>query len=536
MSYLNTIQNVQMKDDISVKEEYKMKSLYLAKSAHEIKNVLISIISFIENSKITIEPFAYLYDYKDNETKETLSPEYCKNFLKSLCDFGMQLILDVNRVSKEETNRFNLNEEKIEKFNAIEALNFCVKMFESRCIFEKKNIQIKTSFNIPNNKLINSISQVKFKQIIINLLSNSYKFTIKGYIKLSAEKQNNKIKISITDTGVGFNENEMEDINSPFKVIQNNQHLNKNGSGLGLYITKEILNSCGSELKYTSKKGVGSQFWFEIDDTNSIIDPTMILNDNFKKLICDINHGIKDKNQTYNTNFVSEKTDSELCNIKIMNENELKQNSIKTFQFKNRKKSSNFIAFSKNSEILSKNMNNKLFVTKNMLDIRLRNIANSLLCPRAFTLSSDFKSLNNTAILLNNSMKACKILICDDDRLTALSTQNSILKYFKSIDNNKNAPDILLAQNGIECLYIIYSNYIKENAVNLLLIDKNMPFIDGITTCALLKNIVELNDIKIYMLSAECEIKDNKIVDGYYEKPISNQAIKEIIKMLYEES
>ena len=130
MSYLNTIQNVQMKDDISVKEEYKMKSLYLAKSAHEIKNVLISIISFIENSKITIEPFAYLYDYKDNETKETLSPEYCKNFLKSLCDFGMQLILDVNRVSKEETNRFNLNEEKIEKFNAIEALNFCVKMFE----------------------------------------------------------------------------------------------------------------------------------------------------------------------------------------------------------------------------------------------------------------------------------------------------------------------------------------------------------------------------------------------------------------------
>ena len=104
----------------------------------------------------------------------------------------------------------------------------------------------------------------------------------------------------------------MEDINSPFKVIKNNQHLNKYGSGLGLYITKEILNSCGSELKYTSKKGVGSQFWFEIDDTNSIIDPTMILNDNFKKLICDINHGIKDKNQTYNTNFVSEKTDSEL--------------------------------------------------------------------------------------------------------------------------------------------------------------------------------------------------------------------------------
>ncbi len=327
----------------------------------------------------------------------------------------------------------------------------------------------------------------------------------------------------------------MENINSPFSVIQNNQHLNRNGSGLGLYITKEILSLCGSELKYNSKKGIGSQFWFEIDDSNSIIDPTMILNDNFKKLINEINHGIKDKHQTYNTNFVSEKTDSELYNIKVMNENDLKQNSIKTFQFKNRKKNSNFITFSKNSEILTKNMNNKLFVNKNMLDIRLRNIANTLLCPRAFTLSSDFKSANNTAILLNNSMKTYKILICDDDRLTALSTQNSLLKYYKSSNNNKNPPDILLAQNGIECLYIIYSNYIKESAINLLLIDKNMPFIDGVTTCTLLKNIVELNDIKIYMLSSECEIKECK-VDGYYEKPISNQAIEEIIKILYEES
>ena len=75
----------------------------------------------------------------------------------------------------------------------------------------------------------------------------------------------------------------------------------------------------------------------------------------------------------------------------------------------------------------------------------------------------------------------------------------------------------------------------RDDPVDLLLIDKNMPFIDGVTTCTLLKNIVELNDIKIYMLSSECEIKECK-VDGYYEKPISNKAIEEIIKILYEES
>ena len=534
MSYLNTIQI--QNDESAMKEEYKIKSLYLAKCAHEIKNILISIISFIENSKITIEPYLNVYNnYHNNSNKkrETLSPESSKFFLKSLCDFGMSLILDINRLSKEETKRSNFQEEKNEKFNIVEALNFCVQMFESRCLFEKKNIKIKTSFKIPNNKIINSINQVKFKQVIINLLSNSYKFTIKGYIKVSAEKNNNKIKITISDTGVGFEDGEMEDFNMPFHLIKNNQYLNKNGSGLGLCITKEILNNCGSELKFESKKGIGSKFWFEIDDSNIIIDPTLILSKNFKDLINDINHGIKDKNQTIKTiktGFFSEKTESDFSNIKFVKDSNLKENSYKTLQLHKRKKHSSNLMIGKNSEILSKN--NKLFITKNMLDYRMRNLT-STLCPRAFTLSNDFKTVNNTAILLNNSLKTYKILICDDDRLTALSTQNSILKYFKQ-NNNKSPPDILFAQNGIECLYVIYSNFIKENAVHLLLIDKHMPFIDGVTTCTLLKNIIELNDIKIYMLSSDVEMNECKI-DGFFEKPISNNAIQEIVKILYEE-
>ena len=61
-----------------------------------------------------------------------------------------------------------------------------------------------------------------------------------------------------------------------------------------------------------------------------------------------------------------------------------------------------------------------------------------------------------------------------------------------------------------------------------------MPFMDGVTTCTLLKNIIELNDIKIYMLSSDVEMNECKI-DGFFEKPISNNAIQEIVKILYEE-
>ena len=322
MSNLNTEKNIPIIKKENIIQEYKIKSLYLAKCAHEIKNILISIISFIENSQITINS----NNNEDNEITSHLTPEKSKNFLKSLCDFGMNFIFDINRLSKEEhLNKLNLSNEKTEEFDAIEALNFCAQMFESRCSFEKKKIKIEKSFQIPYHKKINSIGQIKFKQVIINLLSNSYKFTIKGYIKLSAEKLNNKIKITISDTGVGFNKNELIDMNSPFQMIQNNQYLNKNGSGLGLYITNEILHFCGSELKFESQKGVGSKFWFELDDYN-IIDPTFIFSDNLKKLITEINSGNKDSfpiiesNFTYNLNINKDSNNINTCIIDNKND------------------------------------------------------------------------------------------------------------------------------------------------------------------------------------------------------------------------
>ena len=122
MSNLNTEKNIPIIKKENIIQEYKIKSLYLAKCAHEIKNILISIISFIENSQITINS----NNNEDNEITSHLTPEKSKNFLKSLCDFGMNFIFDINRLSKEEhLNKLNLSNEKREEFDPIEALKFC---------------------------------------------------------------------------------------------------------------------------------------------------------------------------------------------------------------------------------------------------------------------------------------------------------------------------------------------------------------------------------------------------------------------------
>ena len=314
----------------------------------------------------------------------------------------------------------------------------------------------------------------------------------------------------------------MENLNIPFNLIKSNQYLNKNGSGLGLYITKEILSIYGSELKYESKKGIGTKFWFEIDDKNIIIDPNMIISKNFKELITDINNGLKDKK--YNLNI--EKTESDIYNIKSITENDLKQNSLKIFKLKKKNNSNLTLNIGKSIDL--NNKKNKLFMTKNMLDFRMRNL-NTTQCQRSFSLSTDIKSSNNTNNILNNSFQPFKILICDDDRFTALSTQNSLLKFYNN--NHKTIPQIFFAQNGIECLYLIYTNFIKENGINLLLIDKNMPFIDGVLTCNIIKNIVEFSDIKIFMLSSDVNVIQCK-VDGVFEKPICSNDIKEMLKII----
>ncbi len=534
MSNLNTEKNIPIIKKDNIIQEYKIKSLYLAKCAHEIKNILLSIISFIENSQITINSNN---DYNDNEYNETynhLTPEKSKNFLKSLCDFGMNFIFDINRLSKEEhLNKLNLSNEKTEEFDAIEALNFCAQMFESRCSFEKKNIKIEKSFQIPYHKKINSIGQVKFKQVIINLLSNSYKFTIKGYIKLSAEKLNNKIKITISDTGVGFNKNELNDMNSPFQMVKNNQYLNKNGSGLGLYITNEILHFCGSELKYESQKGVGSKFWFELDDYN-IIDPTFIFSDNLKKLITEINLGNKDSipfiesNIIYNLNINEEPNNNNVVNdnkndpFKTINYNIIKSMSRKKNKFNTssifeRSKKPMIIAVKKkNSSLL---FNHRFTINKNYLNFKLQN--NN----RSYTISHDFKNSKSKEMF---NQKNLKILICDDDRLTALSTRNTLIKYFKSKPKIQT-PEIMLSQNGIECLYIVYKHFLKDKSINLIFIDKNMPFIDGTLTCSIIKNSVELNSVKIFMLSSESVNISQCKADGFYSKPLTSKLIDEIL-------
>ena len=84
--------------------------------------------------------------------------------------------------------------------------------------------------------------------------------------------------------------------------------------------------------------------------------------------------------------------------------------------------------------------------------------------------------------------------------------------------------------NGIECLHTVYSNLLKNNPINIIIMDQNMPFLNGCFTCKIIKNIQEMNDIKIYLQSSELINISECKANGFFDKPLSLDAIKHIFK------
>ncbi len=540
----NTVKNPSSNNTIDIENEFKIKSLYLAKTAHELKNVFLTISSFIENrDDIPIDNLKNIFN-KEVDHDSSL------NFLKSLCDFGMNLIFEITEISKNDGKFKTIkeyNQNKLyEEFNLIDALNFCIKIFQSRAIFEKKNIDIKFNFNnISIDKKIKSISEMKLKQVVINLISNSYKFTINGFIELSVEKIDQKLRIKIVDSGIGFNEKAMEKLFQPYYMLENNQFLNKNGSGLGLFICKEILSSNGSEIKFSSERGKGTQFWFDIKDEN-IIDPSNYLTEGLKIIINQINSGQKDLNPLFKIDknssmYIDEEDvlidDDSYCD-------DIVKKSAQKFNFKNKLfrkvQSTNTFFLNSNhiridsygnnkydckSSIKNENINkkNNIRVVKTLLNA---NVGKKIL--RSLSQSEMASSKYDKNLLNMNSKSNLKILICDDDNISVLSIRKLIVKFFEK--NNDNFPDIYYVENGIECLNFAYSFLIKGTPINFIIMDMNMPFLNGFITCKLIKNIIEMNDIKIYLQSSQNVNISECGADGFFDKPLSMKALNVIFQ------
>lgn len=104
----------------------------------------------------------------------------------------------------------------------------------------------------------------RLKQVILNLVSNAIKFTEKGYVKISCELPDDSVCLHVEDTGVGMSAENIPIIFDTFTQLDSGIGRKFQGSGLGLSISKNIIDRLGGEIRVTSELGKGSCFTIEL--------------------------------------------------------------------------------------------------------------------------------------------------------------------------------------------------------------------------------------------------------------------------------
>jgi signal transduction histidine kinase/DNA-binding response OmpR family regulator len=227
----------------------KAKSEFLSNMSHEIRTPLNAIIGMTAIAKIASE-----LERKD----------YCLNKINDASTHLLGVINDILDMSKIEANKFELSPEE---FNFEKMLQRVVNVINFRVDEKKQHFTVHLEKHIPHT--LKGDSQ-RLAQVITNLLSNAIKFTPEnGSIRLETylvkeEKGICTIKITVTDTGIGIDDDQQLRLFSSFEQADSSISRKFGGTGLGLAISKQIVEMMGGEIWVQSKPNQGSTFSFTI--------------------------------------------------------------------------------------------------------------------------------------------------------------------------------------------------------------------------------------------------------------------------------
>jgi PAS domain S-box-containing protein len=219
---------------------------FLATFSHELRSPLNSIIGFSE-----------LLTTQFNE----LSPEAVQDFMKNINASGrhlQQIINDILDLSKIEAGKLELH---IASY-PVSYFQEGVQRVLASAIAEKA-IRLEFAFSTEFEEIV--VDQVRFKQILINLVSNAIKFSTRGgMVSVSSKRTGNDIQFEVRDTGIGIKSEELPGLFKPFKQAASGKEMNRQGIGLGLAITKKLVELHGGSVWVESEWGKGTSVFLRI--------------------------------------------------------------------------------------------------------------------------------------------------------------------------------------------------------------------------------------------------------------------------------
>ncbi len=500
--YTNSI----FKKLVDAKQEAQLagqaKDYFLSNMSHEIRTPLNAILGFVNlmlDENITRKQNSYLNIIQDSG----------KNLLS--------IINDILDFSKLQSGEFSV-EPKF--FSIHDEVSHTMELFTASAI--NKDITI-TSFidpMIPKELFGDSL---RIKQILSNFLSNAIKFTGQGgIICVEASCENKILKINVTDNGIGISESDIKHIFTAFAQAQFHEHSSHTGTGLGLSICLQLAKLMNGSVNVESKLGEGSCFCMHIPidiHTNQckIFDDLSTM----KKLKI----GLYSKNTTISFQYQTLIKYFDIFDMNITMTNSIEAN-YDVFIFiheeldQNTKKillnsSGKFIA------LMSKDYDEYYQYS------HISSMCFPLYCSKIYTAFDELSRPNQSYIPNKKSLAQFSghILIAEDNEANQELIKIILTKYGLTYD---------MANNGLEA-YELY----KKNKYDLILMDEQMPIMDGNESVSLIiayENENKLRHIPISALTANVikGAKERGLLNGFDSflgKPIIMKDLERVFSM-----
>lgn len=226
----------------------QLKSSFLANMSHELRTPLNSILGFTD----------VILEGLDGPITAPM-----ENDLKVVQKNGQHLlglINDILDMAKIEAGRMTINPEK---FDLREMIDEVMEITGSLAQARKLSLMHTLS---PNVELMVDADHVRVRQVLINLVGNSIKFTEQGGVTISAERRGDNMLICVADTGIGIPADRLENVFEAFSQVDNSTTRKAGGTGLGLPISRRLIELHGGRLwaESTGLPGDGARFFVEL--------------------------------------------------------------------------------------------------------------------------------------------------------------------------------------------------------------------------------------------------------------------------------
>jgi len=512
------------------------KSHFLSNMSHEIRTPLNGVIGFTELLR--------------NTTLNKNQKDYLDNAITSANSL-LGVINDILDFSKIESGKMELEQVKTDIIVLLENAADIIKIMAA-----KKGLELLLNVQ-PDLPRFLYIDPIRTKQILVNLLSNAVKFTHAGEVelKVSFEKQTKrigKVCFSVRDTGIGIKESDKSKLFKAFSQADTSTTRKYGGTGLGLIISNSLAEKMGGNINFESTPGIGTTFSFcfetgyefgnkqtgnGIEDVKSIL----VIDDNQNnRTILEhtlLHWGIKFTGVESGKEGVELINQNNVYDLIIVDFHMPEMNGMDTIKLIRQKlDATNFeqpimMLHSSSDDIslyeLAKLLRVKFMLTKPIKQDELYNYLCNLKQSEIGNLqqnSNDLIDEKSTSNKVNeNDKNHYKVLVAEDTEMNMLVISNMLRNLVKNLT-------IIESRNGNEAVAKFNSEL-----PDLVLMDVQMPELDGIGATRLIRNSKSSNGIAIVALTAGVSKDEREAcfevgMNDFLAKPIENQELKRIIE------